>query len=100
MNYLLFDLICTKLVPVVGNIPPFIQGLINLANDASIWLCVLDPVIAIVVLSVNGIKGMIADDEQDDKVVKKRTGKVIFWAVFIFCVSGIVALVSSYFVVE
>lgn len=100
MNSFLFNLVCMKLIPVLGNIPPFVQGLINLANDVSIWICLLDPVVAAAVLSFNGIKGMIADDEQDDKVVKKRTGKIIFWFGFIFCVSGIVALVSSYFVVE
>lgn len=82
---------------VLTALPPFVQGGINLANDAMTWLIVLSGGIAAALGVYNIIKWYSADDNQKPAALKK-VKDICFGAVGVVIFEAVIKLVLSYFV--
>ena len=77
--------------------PDIVADTINLLNDAKGWIIAITVVLAVVVLMIQGLKYLNADDTERIQL-KKRIKGTAMAAIAIVCMEGIVAVILGYYI--
>ena len=77
--------------------PDIVQNTINLLNDAKGWIIAITLVLSVVVLMIQGMKYLNADENERSQLKKRIKGTAIA-AIGIVCMEGIVAVILGYYV--